>query len=89
MRGTIRDPQLDTFKDYGVPNEIYSVGWILSYIFTGRDGLSPGTDEAARVVQKCTAPDLSHRYFSVLAVIADVEHLEATLTATTETVAEA
>lgn len=89
MRGTIRDPQLDTFRDYDVTNEIYSVGWVLSYIFTGRDGLSPGTGEAARLVQKCTSPDLSQRYSSVLAVIADVEHLEATPTATTETVAEA
>lgn len=89
MRGTIRDPQLDKFKNYGVPNEIYSVGWVLSYIFTGRDALSPGPDEAARVVQKCTAPDLTQRYASVLAVIADVEHLEVTPTATNQAVAEA
>ncbi|WP_258066878.1 protein kinase family protein [Arthrobacter sp. GMC3] len=89
MRGTIRDPQLENFKNYGVLNEIYAVGWLLSYIFTGRDGLSGLADEAARVVQKCTAPDLTRRYSSVLAVIADVEHLEASHTATTEMVAEA
>lgn len=89
MRGTIRDPQLDKFKNYGVPNEIYSVGWVLSYIFTGRDGLSSGTDEADRIVQKCTAANVTQRYASVLAVIDDVEHLEATPTASNEAVAEA
>lgn len=89
MRGTIRDPQLHNFKDYGVLNEMYSMGWVLSYIFTGRDALSTGTDEASRIVQKCTAPDLTQRYSSALAVIADVEHLDATPTATTEAGAEA
>ncbi|MDJ0358408.1 hypothetical protein [Paenarthrobacter sp. PH39-S1] len=89
MRGTIRDPQLHNFKDYGVLNEMYSVGWVLSYIFTGRDALSTGTDKASRIVQKCTAPDLTQRYSSALAVIADVEHLDTTPAATTEAGAEA
>lgn len=89
MRGTIRDPQLHEFKDYNVLNEMYSVGWVLSYIFTGRDALSTGTDPASRIVQKCTAPNLTERYSSALDVIADVEHLEATPTATTEAGAEA
>jgi eukaryotic-like serine/threonine-protein kinase len=89
MRGTIRDPQLHNFKDYGVLNEIYSIGWVLSYIFTGRDALSGGADAASRIVQKCTAPDLTQRYASVLEVIAEVEHLEASPAATTEAGAEA
>lgn len=89
MRGTIRDPQLHTFKDYGVLNEMYSIGWVLSYIFTGRDALSGGADVVSRIVQKCTAADLTQRYASVLEVIADVEHLEASPAATTEAGAEA
>lgn len=89
MRGTIRDPQLHNFKDYGVLNEMYSVGWVLSYIFTGRDALSSGTDKASRIIQKCTAPDLTQRYSSALEVIADVEHLDTTPIATTEAGAEA
>lgn len=89
MRGTIRDPQLHNFKDYSVLNEIYSVGWVLSYIFTGRDALSTGTDAASRIVQKCTAPDLTLRYSSALEVIAAVEHLDATPTAANEAGAEA
>ena len=89
MRGTIRDPQLHNFKDYGVLNEMYSIGWVLSYIFTGRDALSGGADAASRIVQKCTAPNLAQRYSSTLEVIADVEHLEASPAATTEAGAEA
>jgi tRNA A-37 threonylcarbamoyl transferase component Bud32 len=89
MRGTIRDPQLHNFKDYGVLNEMYSIGWVLSYIFTGRDALSGGADAASRIVQKCTAPNLAQRYSSTLEVIADVEHLETSPAATTEAGAEA
>lgn len=89
MRGTIRDPQLHNFKDYSVLNEIYAVGWVLSYIFTGRDALSTGTDAASRIVQKCTAPDLTQRYPSALEIIAAVEHLDATPTAANEAGAEA
>lgn len=65
------------------------MGWVLSYLFTGRDALSTTTDPASRIVQKCTAPNFTERYFSALDVIADVEHLEATPIATTEAVAEA
>ena len=39
MRGTIRDPILASFKEYGVCNEIYAIGWVLSYIFSGREAL--------------------------------------------------
>lgn len=56
MRGTIRDPQLHNFNDYDVPCEIYSVGWVLSYIFTGREAFPTGPDSASRIVQRCTAP---------------------------------
>lgn len=89
MRGTIRDPQLHNFKDYGVLNEMYSIGWVLSYIFTGRDALSSDTDAASRIVQKCTAHDLTQRYASAREVIADVEHLDASPAPTTEAIAEA
>lgn len=78
IRGTIRDPILVSFKDYNILNEIYSVGWILSYIFTGKEALSSGTDEVSRIVQKCAAYDLAERYADVLSVVADVEWLEST-----------
>ncbi|WP_433792702.1 protein kinase family protein [Actinoplanes sp. CA-252034] len=77
MRGTIRDPTLINFKDYGLPNEIYSIGWVLSYIFTGREGLKPNNDEVGRIVHKCAANDQVDRYRTVRDIIADVERLAA------------
>ena len=80
MRGTIRDPLLDDFKNYGVLNEMYAVGWVLSYIFTGRESLSSGTDRASQIVQKCAVLDLKLRYQTVIDLIGEVEKLEATPT---------
>ena len=77
MRGTIRDPVLHSFRDYGVLNEIYAVGWVISYIFTGRESLSTTGDEVSRIVQKCTAHDTASRYQTVRDLIADVEQLSA------------
>ncbi|WP_144933175.1 protein kinase family protein [Kocuria marina] len=76
MRGTIRDPLLASFKDYSVVNEMYSIGWVLSYIFTGRESLKSGTDEVSRIVQKCAAHNTAERYEAVRDLITDVEHLE-------------
>jgi tRNA A-37 threonylcarbamoyl transferase component Bud32 len=83
MRGTIRDPALSSFKDYAVLNEIYSLGWVLSYIFTGREALKSGADEVSRIIQKCTAIDPAERYQRVIDLIADVECLEAAPSDTT------
>lgn len=78
MRGTIIDPMLENFKDYNVLNEMYSVGLVLSYIFTGRESLMSSTDEVSRIVKKCASHDVSQRYQKTLDLIADVERLEAT-----------
>ncbi|KAB1118511.1 protein kinase family protein [Micromonospora aurantiaca] len=80
MRGTIRDPLLHDFRSYGVRNEVYSIGWVLSYIFTGRESLKSSDDEVSRIVRKCAAHDVSKRYQSVRDVILDVERLDATPT---------
>lgn len=80
MRGTIRDPLLHDFKSYGVLNEIYSIGWVLSYIFTGRESLKSTDDEVGRIVRKCTDHDVSKRYQTVRNVISDVERLDSTPT---------
>lgn len=80
LRGTIRDPQLESFKDYNVSNEIYAIGWVLSFIFTGRESLGNGTGDVARIVRKCTDHDPGGRYLQVLDLIADVEALVSTPT---------
>lgn len=77
MRGTVRDPMLSSFKEYGVVNEMYAIGHVLAYIFTGRESLPPTTNEVGRIIHKCAAHDLRLRYQAVSAVIADVERLEA------------
>jgi hypothetical protein len=77
MRGTIRDPHLVSFKDYDVRNEIYAVGSVLSYIFSGREALISQKDAAGLIVRKCTDPDIDMRYRTVLEVISDVERMDA------------
>ena len=81
MRGTIRDPHLGSFKDYSVVNEMYSVGWILSYIFTGRKSLPSNTTPVGMIVRQCTSSAISDRYQCVLDLISDVEHLDVEPTA--------
>lgn len=76
MKGTIRDPMLSSFKDYGVVNEIYSIAWILTYIFTGRESLPPTSDAVGRIIHKCAVNDPEQRFQTVLELIADVEALE-------------
>ncbi len=81
MRGTIRDPLIHDFKSYTVLNEMYAIGWVLSYIFTGREALASAGHEVSRIVQKCAAHDTARRYKTVLELIADVERLDAAPTA--------
>lgn len=78
MRGTIRDPQLERLKDYSVANEIYAIGWVLHFIFTGREVLRHGNEAVAEIVKTCTDRDVEHRYASVLDLIADVDALAST-----------
>lgn len=77
VRGTVRDPMLDSFKNYGVVNEMYSIGHVLAYIFKGRESLPSATDEVGRIIHKCAVNDLDQRYQAVTELIPDVERLEA------------
>lgn len=73
MRGTIRDPLLANFKDFGKQNEIYAIGHMLSYIFTGRDALASDSGTLGEVVQRCSSMIMAERYDSVQEVIAAIE----------------
>lgn len=75
LKGTIRDPQLESLKEYSAVNEIYAIGWVLHYIFTGKESLPHGTDPVANIVKRCTERDPASRYQTVLELIADVETL--------------
>ncbi|MFC9470996.1 protein kinase family protein [Nocardia sp. NPDC056952] len=76
MRGTIRDPWLTSFKEYKLENEVYSIGWVLAYIFSGRESLPKPGDAVSKIVLRCMSNDLSRRYRDVGAIIADVERLD-------------
>lgn len=76
MKGTHRDPTLGSFKDYAVVNEIYSIAWVLAYIFTGRESLPPANDTVAHIIHKCASNSPDRRYQSVIELIGDVEALQ-------------
>lgn len=77
MKGTIRDPMLCSFKDYGVVNEMYPIALVLAYIFKGRESLPTADDAVGRIIHRCAVNDLAQRYQNVADLIADVERLEA------------
>ncbi|MEX0698291.1 MAG: protein kinase family protein [Acidimicrobiia bacterium] len=85
LRGTIIDPTIGSFKDYGVRNEVYSIGFILSFIFSGRKDIAACSGATRRVIDKCVSYDLPARYSDVLSIVRDIEGLEPEPTSTNET----
>jgi hypothetical protein len=75
MKGTVLDPTLERFADFKPTNDIYAVGHVLSYIFTGRSGLDAALGAVRQVVHKCTDNEVSNRYPTVADVIAAVDAL--------------
>jgi len=76
IRGTIVDPTLNSFKDFAQINDIYVVGFVLSYIFRGVEQLLPGSDPLGEIIQKCSDTYPKRRYQTVLQIIEEVEKLE-------------
>ncbi len=77
MKGTVRDSMLASFRDYAVVNEMYSIAWVIAYIFTGRESLPPRSHAVGQIIHKCAVNDLEERYQTVADVVADMERLEA------------
>lgn len=75
MRGTIIDPALDRFGQFSVVNEIYAIGFMLSYIFTGRESITATSGEQRSIIDRCVAPDPSNRFQSVKGIYEAVETL--------------
>ncbi len=80
MKGTIIDPTVDRFGDVDALADIYSLGVVLSFIFSGREHLGACTGPVQAVIDRCTHLDRRRRYAHVSEVIADVEHLTETTT---------
>lgn len=54
--------------------------WVISFILTGNESMTPGFPEATQSVQMCVDHNADGRYETVLDLIADVEGLAATPT---------
>lgn len=75
IRGTIIDDTLTSFKDYNIKNEIYAIGVVLWFIFTGRTNLKTDNSNIANLVNKCITRDLDKRYHNVSEIIYEIELL--------------
>lgn len=76
MKGTIIDPILDSFKNYEIKNEIYAIGFIIQFIFTGKKNLDFTNEKLSEILTKCTDKDLKKRYASVSQIIDAVDNLQ-------------
>ena len=75
IRGTIIDDTLTSFKDYNIKNEIYSVGVILWFIFTGKTNLNIVNSKIANIVNKCITRELDKRYNNISEIIQDIKKI--------------
>lgn len=75
MKGTILDPTLEDFKNYSLANEIYAVGHVVSFIFTGRTAPHVRGEYLGGVVRRCTDLNVDDRYQHVKEIIRDVTDL--------------
>ena len=76
MKGSITDPALGSFKDFAPVNDIYAIGFILSYIFTGREQLFIDESQLSHIIQKCSANDPRKRYQIVKDIIDEMKKME-------------
>ncbi|WP_041815472.1 protein kinase family protein [Rhodococcus erythropolis] len=76
LKGTIRDPAVENFQEFGKVNDIYAVGYVLSFIFKGQKRVISEPRAIGEIVQKCAHSDPSHRYQDVLSIIQDIENIE-------------
>lgn len=75
IKGTVVDDTLKSFKDYNIKNEIYVIGVILYYIFTGKKSLIFNNSQISKISQKCVDRNHINRYNSVDEIITDVSKI--------------
>lgn len=81
MKGSIRDPFLGSFKDFGPVNDIYAIGFILNYILTGKESLIADGSRLSSIIQKCSAANPADRYQTVEDIIREMKKLRDSRTA--------
>lgn len=77
MKGTIRDPLWVNFQDFTILNEIYAVGFVLAYIFTGKEGIPSNVNELGALIHKCTSLNSQERFQTIIEIIKALEALPA------------
>lgn len=75
IKWTIIDPSLINFKDYALHNEIYSIGFIIHFIFTGKKSFQSSKTNLSKIIEKCTSQNLENRYRSIGEIINMIELL--------------
>lgn len=75
IRGTIIDDTLTSFKDYNIKNEIYSVGVVIWFIFTGKTNLKIDDSNIGKIVNKCINRNLSTRYDNIMEIMKDLNSI--------------
>lgn len=72
VKGTIVDPGLESFRDYDISYEMYPVGYLLGFIFSGRNDPFRAPEKVLPVIRRCVDPDRGQRYASVSEIIEDI-----------------
>ena len=72
IRGTIIDDTLTSFKDYNIKNEIYAIGVVLWFIFTGKTNLKLDDSKISKIVNKCITREIDERYNNVDEIIQEI-----------------
>lgn len=75
IKGTIVDPSIEKFKDYNLANEIYSIGFILLFIFTSKKNLPATSGGIFDIVNQCTHREIPLRYKDVTTIIDAIDGL--------------
>ena len=76
MKGSIIDPTLGSFRDFGPVNDIYAIGFILNYILTGKENLVTDGSRLDSIIQKCSTANPADRYRTVKGIIEDMRKTE-------------
>ena len=65
IKGTFVDPCLDKFSNYNFINEVYSIGFMLVYIFTGKKNIEKLPKEYVIFKEKFITTDLNKRFNNI------------------------
>lgn len=84
MKGSLRDPQAVSFKEFELVNEIYAAGFVLSFILTGRKSVPRDEGPVRDIVLKCVHTNTSERYQSIDQILTDVALLRQLPSSTTQ-----